>query len=78
MAEVDTDDRGRIYLPKSVREEYGESYRLVSLESGLMLIPLEEDPVEGLRKAAGRKLDSLELGEVDEVAEEEALKEALD
>lgn len=75
MSTVTVDDRGRIYIPKDVREEYGQKYRLVKLKSGIKLIPLADDPVEGLREAVGGKLDDLELDEIDDVVEEEMRKE---
>jgi len=51
------DERGRIYLPKDVRERYGETYRIVELASHVALFPVDEDPVEGLRTAVGDAFD---------------------
>jgi len=48
-----TDERGRIYLPKDVRERFGDQYRIVELPSHVALFPVDEDPVEGLRAAVG-------------------------
>ncbi|MFB6199274.1 MAG: AbrB/MazE/SpoVT family DNA-binding domain-containing protein [Candidatus Nanohaloarchaea archaeon] len=72
------DDRGRIYIPKDVREGYGNRFRIVELKSGIKLIPLSEDPVKGLREAAGGELDDLELEEVDEIVEEEVRREVME
>ncbi|WP_280535802.1 AbrB/MazE/SpoVT family DNA-binding domain-containing protein [Halopenitus sp. POP-27] len=47
------DDRGRIYLPKDVRERFGERYRIVELPSHVALFPVDDDPLEGLRAAVG-------------------------
>jgi bifunctional DNA-binding transcriptional regulator/antitoxin component of YhaV-PrlF toxin-antitoxin module len=33
--EVRTDERGRVTIPKEVRDRYGEKFRLVELDSGL-------------------------------------------
>jgi len=48
-----TDERGRIYLPKDVRERFGDRYRIVELPSHVALFPVDEDPLEGLRAAVG-------------------------
>lgn len=48
-----TDDRGRIYLPKDVRERYGERFRIVELPTHVGLFPVDEDPLDGLRDAIG-------------------------
>ncbi|MFB6142675.1 MAG: AbrB/MazE/SpoVT family DNA-binding domain-containing protein [Halorientalis sp.] len=48
-----TDERGRLYLPKEVRERYGEQYRIVELPSHVALFPVDEDPLAGLRAALG-------------------------
>ena len=48
-----TDERGRIYLPKDVRERFGNQYRIVELPSHVALFPVDEDPMAGLRAAVG-------------------------
>ena len=48
-----TDQRGRIYLPKDIRERFGEQYRIVELPSHVALFPVDEDPLDGLRAAVG-------------------------
>jgi bifunctional DNA-binding transcriptional regulator/antitoxin component of YhaV-PrlF toxin-antitoxin module len=48
-----TDQRGRIYLPKDIRERFGDQYRIVELPSHVALFPVDEDPLEGLRDAVG-------------------------
>ena len=50
MSAVTLDDRGRLTVPKDLREEYGDRYRLVELHDGLKLVPLEADPLEALRE----------------------------
>ena len=43
------DERGRIYLPKDVRERYGEHYRIVELPTHVVLLPVADgltDPFE--------------------------------
>lgn len=46
--EVDAAD-GRIYLPKELREKYGERFRLVERGDELVLLPIAEDPLAALR-----------------------------
>lgn len=57
-----TDERGRIYLPKDVRERFGEQYRIVELPSHVALFPVDEDPIEGLRAAVGDAFAEAEAG----------------
>ena len=49
MSETTLDDRGRLTLPKEVRERYGDRYRIVQLREGVKLVPIEDDPLEALR-----------------------------
>lgn len=53
-----TDERGRIYLPKEIRERFGERYRIVELPSHVALFPVDEDPLAGLRAAVGDAFES--------------------
>jgi bifunctional DNA-binding transcriptional regulator/antitoxin component of YhaV-PrlF toxin-antitoxin module len=59
-----TDERGRIYLPKDVRERFGDQYRIVELPNHVALFPVDEDPLEGLRAAVG---DAFEGADADEL-----------
>ena len=59
-----TDERGRIYLPKEVRERYGDEYRVVQLPTHVALIPIDDDPLEGLREAVGDALDGRDVDEL--------------
>ena len=49
MVEATLDDRGRLTLPKELRDRYGERYSLVELHDGIKLIPVAEDPLDALR-----------------------------
>lgn len=62
-----TDERGRLYLPKDVRERFGETYRVVELPSHVALFPVDDDPLEGVQDAVG---DALENERVDELTEQ--------
>ena len=47
--DVDAED-GRIYLPKRLREKFGDQFELVDRGDRLVLVPVAEDPLEALRE----------------------------
>ena len=55
------DDRGRLTLPKEIRERYGDHYHVVDVHDGIKLIPVADDPLDALRD---------EFGEVEKTADE--------
>lgn len=72
MSNATLDDRGRLTLPKELRERYGDHYHVVELHDGIKLIPIAEDPLEALRD---------EFADVEKTAaelREEAREAALD
>ncbi len=62
-----TDERGRLYLPKDVRDRFGEEYRVVELPDYVALFPVADDPLAAVEEAVG---DELEAKGVDELQEE--------
>jgi len=48
MSDVTLDERGRLTLPKKVREQYGDRYHIVEIHDGIKLVPLAEDPLDAL------------------------------
>ena len=70
-----TDERGRIYLPKGVRERFGDRYRIVELPSHVALFPVDEDPVEGLRVAVGDAFEGKNVDELKAYAREAIFRE---
>ena len=48
MSDVTLDDRGRLTLPKEMRERYGDHYHIVQIHDGIKLIPVAEDPLDAL------------------------------
>lgn len=65
------DERGRIYLPKHIREKFGEEFYLVETKEGIHLIPIPANPVEDLEKI-GKKLPEKSIKEL----KEDILKQA--
>jgi hypothetical protein len=77
-ASTETDDRGRIYLSKRLRKEYGERFHVVEYSDHIELVPVDDDPVEGLREAVGDAFEGKSVGELRDEAEELAREEAED
>lgn len=74
MPEATLDDRGRLTLPKELRERYGDRYHIVELHDGIKLVPVSEDPLEALREEFSDVDES--AAELRERAREAALDEA--
>ena len=51
MTDATLDDRGRLTLPKELRERFGDRYHVVELHDGIKLVPIDEDPLGALRRA---------------------------
>jgi bifunctional DNA-binding transcriptional regulator/antitoxin component of YhaV-PrlF toxin-antitoxin module len=55
---AETDRQGRLYIPKDVREKYGEKYHIVTYEDRIELVPVADDPLAAVREAAGELRDA--------------------
>jgi len=75
-SELQTDEQGRVTIPKETRERYGDKFRLVELDSGIKLVPIPDDPVETLRAAGSTELRSALLDELEAAASETAREES--
>lgn len=71
-----TDERGRVTIPKGVRDRYGEKFRLVGLDSGIKLVPVPDDPLGELRAAASDELREAALDDLEDAARNEAREQA--
>jgi bifunctional DNA-binding transcriptional regulator/antitoxin component of YhaV-PrlF toxin-antitoxin module len=74
--EVRTDERGRVTIPKEVRDRYGKKFRLVELDSGIKLVPVPDEPVKQLRAAASDELREAALDDLEDAARNEAREQA--
>ena len=71
---VTTADNGRVYIPKDLREKFGEKFHIVEREDGIVLVPVSDDPLEALRDEFSDVEKSVE--ELKEGAMETAVGEA--
>lgn len=63
-----TDERGRLYLPKDVRERFGSEYRVVELPNYVALFPVAEDPLQAVQDAVGDVLADRSIEELQTAA----------
>jgi bifunctional DNA-binding transcriptional regulator/antitoxin component of YhaV-PrlF toxin-antitoxin module len=65
---------GRIYLPKELREKYGDRFHVVEKGDKIVLVPVSDDPLEALRE----EFESVEksASELKDEALSEGLEEA--
>lgn len=70
MPIVSTDDRGRITIPKAVRDRLGERYWLVERPNAVRLIPIPDDPVAALRQSASESFKEASIEELRAAARE--------
>ena len=69
---AEADDRGRIVIPSEIRKKHGDRYRIIELDDRVEMIPLKEDPIEGLRDAVGDAFDKQSIAEIKEAARDAA------
>ncbi|PSP92772.1 hypothetical protein BRC91_12250 [Halobacteriales archaeon QS_4_62_28] len=72
---TETDRQGRLYIPKEIREKYGEKYHIVQYEDRIELIPVADDPLTAVREAASDLRDA-STEEIREKIEAKAKAEA--
>jgi len=65
---TETDDRGRIYLSKDLRDRHGERFRVVDLPSRIVLVPVDDDPLRAVRESAGPVFEGTDIDELREDA----------
>lgn len=65
---TETDDRGRLYLSKELRERHGEQFRVLDLPTRIVLIPVDEDPLQAVRDAVGDTFEGKSVAELKQEA----------
>ena len=70
-----TDERGRLYLPKDVRERFGDEYRIVRLPNYVALFPVADDPLAAVREIVGDAIDAESVTEAREIARQRSRAE---
>jgi hypothetical protein len=73
---VETDSHGRLYLSSELRQKYGEKFHIVEYEDRLELVPIDEDPLQAVREAAGDAFEGESIEELRERAREQAKEDA--
>ena len=73
---VETDSHGRLYLSSELRQKYGEKFHVVEYEDRLELIPIDDDPLQAIREAAGDAFEGESIEELREEAREQAQRDA--
>ncbi|RLI78951.1 AbrB family transcriptional regulator [Archaeoglobales archaeon] len=68
------DKKGRLYIPKQMRNKIGEEVYLVETKDGLMLIPKPEDPLKMLEEI-GKALPDKSIDEIKKDILEQAKEE---
>ncbi|SIR94230.1 hypothetical protein SAMN05421858_4720 [Haladaptatus litoreus] len=71
-----TDERGRLYLSKDLRARYGERFHVVEYQDRIELVPVDEDPLEGLREAVGDAFEDKSVDELRQEARDQAVDDA--
>lgn len=74
-AELKTDERGRVVLPREYREKHGKHYRYFTVGDRLEIIPVT-DPLETLKEKMSKIPESMSHEELRDHAEENAKEQA--
>lgn len=73
---IQTDSQGRLYLSSELRKKYGERFHVVEYEDRLELIPIDDDPLQAIREAAGDAFEGESIEGLREEAREQAKEDA--
>lgn len=75
---VETDERGRLYLSKDLRRRHGNRFHIVEYRDRIELVPIDDDPLEGLRAAVGDAFDGKSVEELRQEARDQVIDDAED
>ena len=73
---VETDSHGRLYLPAELRQQYGETFHVVTHGDWIELIPIDEDPLQAAWDAAGDAFGDSSVDQLREDARKQAKADA--
>ncbi len=76
MQTAKCDRKGRLYLRESIRSRHGVEFAIVETSSGLLLLPVPDDPAADLAEL-GEKLAGLSVKDIKKRLRKRALAEAL-
>ncbi|QGA81047.1 AbrB/MazE/SpoVT family DNA-binding domain-containing protein [Candidatus Nanohalobium constans] len=68
-----TADNGRVYIPKEMREKFGEKFHIIDRGDKIMLVPVSDDPLEALREefeGTDKSVEELKKGALETAMEE--------
>ncbi len=75
---VSLDEQGRLYIPEEIRKALQfKTLILKTLEKGIFIEPIEDDPIEALGKLGREKLKGKSIKKLKEEARAEIEKNAL-
>ncbi|MBI2583279.1 MAG: hypothetical protein HYW25_01305 [Candidatus Aenigmarchaeota archaeon] len=73
------DERGRVVLPKELRDEFGEEYVIVRLPGEILFKPIPKgDPLRALREEGKKLPKDMSVADLKRQARELALEEVLE
>jgi len=75
---IECDDRGRILLPKDVRDRYGKEFVLVKAPDEVVLIPVPKDPLKTLQEEGKKLPKHMSVIELKKMARDLAVEQALE
>ena len=73
---IEADAHGRLYLSADLRRKYGERFHVVEYEDRLELIPIDEEPLQAIREAAGDAFEEKSIAELRDDARTQATQDA--
>ncbi|WP_233204246.1 AbrB/MazE/SpoVT family DNA-binding domain-containing protein [Halegenticoccus soli] len=76
MGTARTDDRGRLYLPRELRDRYGTEFHVVRYQDHVRLIPIPDDPAAVIRDEVGDAFDGKSIDELRDEARQQAIEDA--
>lgn len=62
---VTSAEDGRVYIPKKMREKFGERFHIVDRGDKIVLVPVSDNPLEALRdefKDVDKSVEELKKG----------------